>query len=74
MGLNMTTGSHQSHRRLDLAGLALLALGLVFGVIAYWLVVERDFNPLVMVPSVVAATTGATHITKRDASRGVMAS
>ena len=62
----MTTDSHQSHRRLDLAGLALLAIGLVFGVISYWLVVDLGFNPLVMVPSVVAATTGAAHITYHD--------
>ncbi len=67
--MTMTTHSPQSHRRLDPAGLALLALGLVFAVVSYWLVVERGFNPLVIVPSIVAATTGASHITKREASR-----
>jgi NhaP-type Na+/H+ and K+/H+ antiporter len=63
------THSHRSHRRLDLAGLALLLTGLVFGVISYWLVTERGLNPLIIVPSIVAATTGASHITKREASR-----
>lgn len=67
--MTMTTHSHHSHRRLDPAGLALLALGLVFGVISYWLVVDGGLNPLVMVPAIVAATTGAAHITKREASR-----
>ncbi|EYR65218.1 hypothetical protein N866_00065 [Actinotalea ferrariae CF5-4] len=65
----MTTDSPHSYRRLDPAGLALLAVGLAFAVISYWLVVDRAFNPLVMVPSIVAATTGASHITKREASR-----
>lgn len=61
--------SPRSHRRLDLAGLALLLIGLVFGVISYWLVMDRGLNPLIIVPSIVAATTGASHITKREASR-----
>lgn len=65
----MTTDNPHSHRRLDPAGLALLTVGLVFAVISYWLVVDRGFNPLVMVPSIVATTTGACHITKREASR-----
>ncbi len=58
-----------SHRRLDVAGLALLLLGLVCGVLAYWLITEHGLNPLILVPSVAAATTGASHITKREASR-----
>lgn len=58
-----------SHRRLDVAGLALLLLGLICGVFAYWLIAEHNLNPLILVPSVAAATTGASHITKREAAR-----
>ena len=66
----MTTTTHsQSQRRLDVAGLALLLVGLLTGLLAYVYVTERDINPLLLVPSVVAATTGATHLTKRVAPR-----
>ncbi len=58
-----------SQRPLDVAGLALLLLGLICGVLAYWLITEHGLNPLILVPSVVAATTGASHITKREAAR-----
>lgn len=58
-----------SHRRLDVAGFLLLLLGVVCGVLAYWLITVHDMNPLILVPSVVAATTGASHVTKREASR-----
>jgi Na+/H+-translocating membrane pyrophosphatase len=58
-----------SHRRLDVASLALLLVGLVFGVLAYWLITVRDVNALVLVPSIVAITTGASHIAKREAPR-----
>lgn len=64
----MTT-THSSHRRLDVAGLALLLLGLICGVLAYWLITVHNVNPLILVPSVAAATTGASHITKREAAR-----
>ncbi len=63
----MTTTA--SHRRLDMASLALLLVGLVFGVIAYWLISVRDVNALIIIPSVVAVTMGACHITKREAPR-----
>jgi hypothetical protein len=63
------TNSHRSHRRLDAAGLALLLIGLLFGALSYWLVTQRDYNPLAMVPSIVAATTGASHVSKRQAPR-----
>jgi len=58
-----------SHRRLDVAGLLLLLVGLAFGGLGYWLTVAHDVNALVLVPSVVAITTGATHLTKREAPR-----
>lgn len=64
----MATTTH-SHRRLDAAGLALLVLGFICGVIAYWLITEHGLNPLILVPSVAAATIGASHITKREAAR-----
>lgn len=63
------THDRRSHRRLDVASLALLLIGLVFVGISYWLVTDHGLNPLLIVPSLVAATVGATHITKREASR-----
>lgn len=60
------THSHRSHRRLDVASLALLLIGLASGVLAYWLIAERGQNALILVPAVVAATLGASHITKRE--------
>lgn len=64
------THSHRSYRRrLDTASLALLLIGLTFGAISYWLITDHGLNPLVMIPSVVAATIGAAHITKREISR-----
>lgn len=57
-----------SRRRLDVAGLALLLIGLIIGCLSYWLITEYGLNPLILVPSVAAATTGASHITKREAT------
>lgn len=56
-------------RRLDLPSLMLLLVGLVFGVLSYWLITDHGLNALIIVPSVVAITTGAAHITKREAPR-----
>ena len=64
------THSHHSHRRLDMASLTLLIIGIVCGAFSYWLVSEHGLNPLILVPSVVAATIGATHLSKREAGRG----
>ena len=63
------THSYTSRRRLDPAGATLLLVALVCGVASYWLVVDRGVNPLVLVPSVVAATVGASHVTKREVTR-----
>jgi hypothetical protein len=41
----------------------------VVGALAYWVIAARDANALVVVPSVVAATIGAMHLTKREAPR-----
>lgn len=67
--MTMTTHSHQSRRVLDIAGLILLVLGLACGALCYWLIVDHGMNPLLLVPSVAAATTGAAHVTKRQAPR-----
>jgi len=53
--------------RLDGASVALLVVGLIFGALAYWLIVRDSTSPLILVPAVVAATVGATHLTKREA-------
>lgn len=64
MTLTRKTGQH---RRLDVASLLLLASGLASGIFAYWLVSNAGINVLVMIPSVVAATVGAVHLTKLEA-------
>jgi len=58
-----------SRRRLDVASLVLLAIGLVFGGLSGWLVTNHGLNALIIIPSLVAVAVGATHITKREASR-----
>lgn len=63
------THSHHSRRRLDLASLLLLLVGIGAGVFAYWLVADQGFTPLVIVPAIVAATVGASHLVKREAIR-----
>lgn len=62
-----TTHRHRPQRKLDVAGLVLLLIGIVFGIFSYWLIVAEDVNALVLVPSVVAATLGATSLTKIEA-------
>ncbi len=69
-----TTHSHRvgkrpGRRRVDLASLALLLCGVAFGVLAYYLISEGGRNPLILVPSVVAATLGASHLVKYEAPR-----
>lgn len=65
----MTTIHRTPRRRLDLASLLLLLVGLLFGVVAYWLVSAEHYDALLLVPSVVAATLGASHLFKREAPR-----
>lgn len=66
----MTT-THSYHprarRRIDVASLLLLLVGLAVGVLAYWLVQNGNVNTLVIVPSVVAVLTGTRHLMKREA-------
>ncbi|SKG76491.1 Uncharacterised protein [Mycobacteroides abscessus subsp. bolletii] len=56
-------------RRLDLPSLALTFIGIVCGFVAYWLINAEGANTLVIVPSIVAVTIGATHLINRDAPR-----
>lgn len=64
-----TTHSRRGHRRLDAASVTLLLIGLVSGLFSYWLVTYHELNALIIIPSIVATTIGATHVTKREASR-----
>lgn len=58
----------ESLRKLDLASLALLVCGLVFGLVSIWLI-SRGVSLLIAYPSVGAIATGATHLTKLEAPR-----
>lgn len=64
------TNKQNSRRRLDLPSLALAVIGLAAGVFSYLLVTYASVNALVMAPSIVAVTIGATHLVKREAPRG----
>lgn len=61
--------STNSRRRLDVAGLTLFLIGLVSGLFSYWLITSQELNALIIIPSVIAVTTGAAHVTKREAVR-----
>lgn len=58
-----------SRRRLDVASLMLMIIGIVFGVFSYWLIAYVEVNVLVIIPSVVAVTIGASHLIKVEAPR-----
>ena len=53
----------------DVASALLLAIGLFFGVVSIWLIAYNNVNPLIVLPSLVAAFTGATHLFKYEAPR-----
>lgn len=63
-----TTHRIQSRRRLDLSSLILLLVGIISGLVAYVLITQ-GMSALVLIPSVVAATIGATQLTKYEAPR-----
>lgn len=69
MSTTATSPRARQQRRPDLAGVALLTVGIVCGLVSYFLITEEGFNPLLLVPSIVAATTGASHLTKLEAVR-----
>lgn len=54
-------------RRIDVASLVLLVIGLSSGLWAFALVEHQGMSPLIFVPPVVAATVGLTNITKKVA-------
>ena len=55
--------------RVDVASAILLAIGLFFGAVSIWLIAHNGVNPLICIPSLVAAFTGATHLFKYEAPR-----
>lgn len=57
-----------SHRRVDVASLLLLLVGLASAWFCYRLAMDHGTNPLMSVSSTVAVTVGARHITKREAA------
>lgn len=63
-----TTPRIQSRRRLDLPSLILLLVGIIAGLVAYVLTAQ-GMSALGLIPSVVAATIGATKLTKYEAPR-----
>ena len=63
-------GHPGGRRRLDLASTTLFLLGLVFAVVSYVLITQHGANPALLVPSIIAITLGATHLTKHQAPRG----
>ena len=65
----MSTTKRNSRRRLDLASLALLCIGLLAGIISYLMIQVSGVNALVIVPSVVAVTLGASSLVKLEAPR-----
>lgn len=53
--------------RLDVVSLVLVLIGLGCGALSYVLITEHGMNPLLLVPSVVAATVGVSNIRTRCA-------
>jgi hypothetical protein len=66
-----TTHSRRAHpdarRRLDLASAMLTSVGVLAGVLAYWLITAHGTSPLLLIPAIVATTIGATHLVKYEA-------
>lgn len=61
-------------RRLDLASVALLCVGVGSGALALPLIIGGAQHPLVIVPAAIATATGATHLFKWEAPRDDAAS
>lgn len=66
----MTT-THRNHprRRLDVPSLVLMIIGVASGAFCLWLIGASHVSALVLVPSIIAATIGASHLVKSEASR-----
>lgn len=52
-------------RRLDIASAVLLLVGTVCAILSYCLVKAEHIDPLVMIPAVIAATVGGSHLFQR---------
>lgn len=67
----MTMATHQMkpRLRLDVPSLLLFLVGVVSGTLAYLLITYANYNALILVPGVVAATIGLSHLFKREAGR-----
>lgn len=66
----MATAPRQASRlRLDVMNLTLLLVGIACAIISYQLVEVHDVNVLVIVPSVLAISSGARGLFKREAPR-----
>jgi len=63
-----TTHRRRSQRRVDVASLLLLIVGLASGLFSYLLVLQGT-SALVLIPAIVVATIGAMRITKLEAPR-----
>lgn len=48
---------------IDIYSVILLVLGIVSGIVAFKLTQSTELNALILIPSVVAATTGALNLT-----------
>lgn len=55
--------SPRSKKIIDVSSVLLLITGVISGAFAYHLTLTTDISALVLVPSVVAATTGALNLT-----------
>lgn len=64
-----TIQPRRQRRRLDLASLSLVLIGLAFGFLAYALIEANGYNVLIIVPAVVTLTIGLLNITKSEAPR-----
>ncbi|KAB1554249.1 hypothetical protein F7232_04615 [Corynebacterium sp. 319] len=54
--------SARPKKGLDISSIILLVIGIISGIAAYQLTLTTELNALVIVPSVVAATTGALNL------------
>ncbi len=55
--------SPRSEKVIDIYSVILLALGIVSGIVAFRLTLTTELSALILIPSVVAATTGALNLT-----------
>lgn len=63
------TTRQRPQRRIDVAGLISAVVGVAFAIVSYYLIVNANINPLVIVPSIVTATLGFANLTKLEAPR-----